>query len=85
MVSSGGLSEELTVTVAVLCMPGRVSKQNPAVQFHSKLVCVGMSELCMRVPCSRNHRVRSQSIQEIASIVQKHSGFTSGHPEESRN
>ena len=28
MVSSAGLSEELTVTVAVLCMPGRVSKQN---------------------------------------------------------
>ena len=28
MVSSAGLSEELTVNVAVLCMPGRVSKQN---------------------------------------------------------
>ena len=25
---SAGLSEELTVTVAVLCIPGRVSKQN---------------------------------------------------------
>ena len=49
MVSSTGLSEELSVNVAVLCMPGRVSKQNPV--FEHVAVFIFLSIMQLRPSC----------------------------------